>query len=381
MTLPIGICAGEPSGDELGAGLIRELRALRPEARFLGIAGPRMRAAGCQGLYPMERLSVVGLVEGAVRLLELLPVRRRLAARLIGERCALFVGIDAPDFNLALEARLHRAGMRTAHYVSPSVWAWRRYRVRSMARSLDRVLTLFPFEEAFYRDHGLAAECVGHPLADAIPERTEPAAARAALGLPVDRPLVALLPGSRSGEVERLAAPMLGAAGWLARRRPRLAFCAAPAAGVAAAVFERRAAALPVPAGLYLRAGQARLAIGAADVVLIASGTATLEAMLVKRPMVITYRTHPLTWAIGRRMLHVEHVGLPNLLAGRRLVPELLQGEATAERLGAAVLAELEQPRRAAELAREFARIHRELRRGADRRAAQAIAGLLEGRR
>jgi len=381
MALRIGICAGEASGDLLGAGLIAALRARRPDLHFVGIGGPRMIAAGCESLYPIDRLAVIGLVEGAVRLIELAPVRRRIARHLIDWGCELFIGIDAPDFNLGLEASVHRAGVATVHYVSPSVWAWRQYRVRRMAGTVDRVLTLFPFEAAFYAEHRVAATFVGHPLANAIPLASDQQVARETLGVPSQAPIVALLPGSRRGEVQRLAGLMIGAAEWLRRRRARIQFVVAPADTATRGCFEDALGSHGSSGEYHFAEGRARVAMAAADTVLLASGTATLETLLVKRPMVICYRTHPLTWLIGRRLLKVAHVGLPNLLAGRRLVPELLQDQATPERLGAALLSLLGDQARGARLNVEFERIHRQLRNQATERAADAVLEVVGERR
>ena len=375
----IALVAGEASGDQLGAGLVRAIRRRHPEACFEGIAGPRMVEAGCASVYPMERLSVMGLVEVVGRYLELVPVRARLARDLAADPPDVFVGIDAPDFNLALEAKLRRAGVRTVHYVSPSVWAWRGWRLRTIARSVDRMLTLFPFEAPLYERQGVPVTYVGHPLADAIPLETDRAASREALGLPREGTVIGLLPGSRIGEVERLGASIVGAARWLAARRPEVSFVAPMAT---AAVRDRFQAALDRHgAGIRCAVvdGQARAAMGASDVVLLASGTASLETMLVKRPMVITYRMAPATWAIGRRLLYVEHVGLPNILAGGSVVPELLQDAATPERLGAAVLDWLEDPAACARLVERFAALHATLACDADERAADAVLAVARG--
>ena len=375
----VAIVAGEASGDLLGEGLIEALRERFPRARFEGIAGPRMQAAGCESLYPMERLSVMGLAEVAGRMPEVIRLRRRLARRWLADRPAVFVGVDAPDFNLHLEMRLRAAGVRTVHYVSPSVWAWRRYRLRKIRAGVDRMLALFPFEEAFYAAHGVPACFVGHPLADRLEEAPDPAPARARLGIAPHGPVVALLPGSRLTEVGAMGTSLVGAANWLARRRPDTRFVVPL---VDRATRERFQQAIHTSqdggAVFHLVDGDAHGAMQAADVVLLASGTATLEALLIGRPMVITYRTHPVTWAIGSRLLQVPCVGLPNLLAGRQVAPELLQHAATAPRLGAEVLALLRSPDARARQCAAWRAIAGTLRRGASERAASAVSSLLE---
>ena len=303
----VALVAGELSGDRLGAGLIRALRERSPHARFEGIAGPAMVEEGCRCLYPMERLSVAGLVEAVPRYFALLPVRNRLARAWIADPPDVFVGVDAPDFNLALEVRLRRAGIRTVHYVSPSVWAWRRYRVRKIARAADLLLALFPFEPDFYADHGVRATFVGHPTADAIPSPPDREAARRHLDLPRHGDVVALLPGSRRSELSQLTGPMVEAALWLAARREGIRFVV-PIASPSLRrhfedVLEERGRGLDI----RMLDGDSWSAMSAADAVLLASGTATLEALLHRRPMVITYRTLAVTWAIGRRLLHVSH--------------------------------------------------------------------------
>lgn len=324
-------------------------------------------------MYPMERLSVMGLFESFGRYPELIPVRRRLAARLIARPPDVFVGIDAPDFNLSLECMLHAAGVPTVHYVSPSVWAWRRYRLRKIARAVDRMLVLFPFERDFYRAHDVPVSFVGHPMADEIPPQTDAGAARRDLGIDREREWIALLPGSRVSEVRYLAEPMVQAARWLLRRRPGVGFIAPMVNADVRALFEAAIRRHGEGIDLRLVEGRARDVMTASNAVLAASGTATLEALLLKRPMVITYRTMPLTWMIGRRMLHVDHVGLPNLLAGEEIVPELLQDDARPEKLGAALLRYLESPELVTALTARFAEIHDTLRNDASARAAEAV--------
>jgi lipid-A-disaccharide synthase len=376
--LRVVIIAGESSGDLLGAGLMEAIKKLRPEARFEGIAGPRMQRAGCTSLYPMERLSVMGLFESFGRYLEIIPVRRRLARRWIADPPDVFVGIDAPDFNLTLESALRAAGVPTVHYVSPSVWAWRRYRLPKIARAVDRMLVLFPFERDFYQSHDIAVSFVGHPMADEIPMRSDTAAARDALGLDGEREWVALLPGSRVTEVRFLAEPLVKTARWLSARRPGIGFIVPLVNAATRSLFETALQQYGKDIDIRLLEGQAREAMAASDAVLAASGTATLEALLLKRPMVITYRTLALTWMIGRQIFYVDHIGLPNLLAGSEVVPELLQDDALPEKLGPALLRFLEAPDLVEALRARFTAIHQSLKNDASARAAEAVVEVAE---
>ena len=375
------IVAGETSGDNLAAGLIRALRARRPGLTFEGIAGPSMVAAGCRAWDSIERLSVMGLFEVVSHLPRLLAVRRRVLELAADPPPLAFIGVDYPEFNLALATRLHERGVPTVQYVSPQVWAWRQGRVRRMTRFLDLVLCLLPFEKRFYDGAGLAAEFVGHPLADRIPLEPDRWAARARLGLPAEPTVVALLPGSRRGEVERLAADFLGAAALIAARRPDVRFVAPMANPGAREIFERHLKGHP-GLDILVSDGQSEAALTAADCVLVASGTATLETLLCKRPMVVAYRVGRATAAVFRAfgMMKAPFFAQPNLLAGRRVVPELLQEEVTPARLAAEILAWLDDPPRAAAAVEEFRRIHAELRRGASERAAEAVLALLDRR-
>lgn len=332
-----------------------------------------MIAAGCEALYPMERLAVIGVAETFRRYWELRGVRHWLTKRFIEDPPDLFVGVDAPDFNLSLELALRRAGISTVHYASPQVWAWRKYRLPKIRRSVDMMLTLFPFEEEFFRKHGVKARFVGHPLADVIPDTTDQGAARASLGLAPDAETVAILPGSRQSEVTLLAEPMIGAARWLAGRRPGLRFVVPLVNDQARDRFKAALRANGDFPEMRLLSGDARSAMAAADAVLLASGTATLEALLLKRPMVITYRLGRLSWWIASKVVKVPFAGLPNLLAGKALVPELLQDDATPEKLGAALLPYLQDPQLVDALRKEFRRIHGILRNHADERAADAV--------
>ncbi|MGK2926122.1 MAG: lipid-A-disaccharide synthase [Lysobacterales bacterium] len=378
----IALVAGEASGDQLGAALVERLRRNWPQARFVGVGGRRMRDAGVDAWWDSQELAVMGLFEVLKHFPRLLKLRRELTRRLLALRPDLFIGIDAPDFNLGLEIKLRRAGIRTAHYVSPTVWAWRRKRVRKIGRAADLVLCLFPFEPAFYRDHGVAATYVGHPLADQIEPCDDPARqqayARAALGLTPAATTIALLPGSRVSEVELLAPPMIAAAARLCQRRPDVQFVAALANDRVAACFGGAMEAAGFPQ-VTLTRDRPRDVLAAADVVLCASGTATLETMLVNRPLVMAYRLNTATYLAAKhlRLIRPQLFALPNILAGERLVAELLQGEASGERLAEEAERWLDEPERAAELRRRFRELHEELRCDASGRAAAAVSGLL----
>lgn len=377
------LVAGEASGDALGAGLIRALRESEPEADFLGVAGPRMAAAGCRRLASVDELAVMGLAEVVGHLPRLLKLRRRLVEDLVSARPDCVIGIDAPEFNLGLETRLKSAGIPVIHYVSPSVWAWRPGRVKTVAKACDKVLCLFPFEPAYYGNVGVHAEFVGHPLADAIPPEVDRAAARRSLGFGDDRCVAALLPGSRASEAGRLAAPFAAAARLMVARRPGIEFIAPMAGERAREIFREAVAREGLENAVRIVDGRAHEVMAASDVALIASGTATLEAMLLDCPMVVAYRVAPLTHLLLKRtgLLRIRRYALPNILAGRSLVPELMQGEVTAEALAAAALAWLEEPKRVRAYRRQCRRYHDELRQGADQRAAASVRALVRGRR
>ncbi|PZQ13493.1 MAG: lipid-A-disaccharide synthase [Rhodanobacter denitrificans] len=378
----IVLVAGEASGDLLGADLIAGLRARFPDARFAGVGGPRMIAAGLDAWYPAEALAVMGLVEVLRHLPSLLAIRRDVRRRTLALRPAVFVGIDAPDFNLGLERTLKDAGIRTVHYVSPSVWAWRERRAAKIGRSADRVLCLFPMEPAIYARHGVDARFVGHPLADAFAMEPDQAAARSALGLPAHAPVLALLPGSRLGEIRRLGADFLDAATLLAREVPDLQVLAPMANAACRAAFEALVATRDGGAvSLRILDGQAHAAMIAADAVLLASGTAALEALLAKRPMTVAYRLAPWTYRLvkGLGLLKVERYSLPNHLAGRDLVPELMQDDCTPEALAASLRPWLLAPGLTPELREAYSRIHRALIGDPDHDAAAAIAELVGG--
>jgi lipid-A-disaccharide synthase len=350
---------------------MRALKVRHPSVEFIGVGGPLMQAEGMVSYFPMERLAVMGLVEVLGRLKELLAKRKQLVQTLIGEKPDVFIGIDAPDFTLNIELKLRRAGIKTVHYVSPSVWAWRQKRVLKIREGCDLMLTLLPFEARFYEEKGVPVRFVGHPLADTIPLESDRAAARAELGLAAG-PLVALMPGSRGGEVGRLGGLFFDAAERLMALRPGIRFvlpCASPERRVQ---IEQLLQGRDVP--VLLLDGGSHLALAACDAVLIASGTATLEALLYKRPMVVAYRLAPITFWILKRLVKSPYVSLPNLLAQRLLVPELLQDAATAETLAQTLLPLLDGGE--AQTA-GFDAIHRILRRDASNQAADAVLGLL----
>lgn len=377
MTRPlrIALVAGEASGDILGSGLMQALKARHPDAEFIGVGGPLMEAEGLVSYFPMERLAVMGLVEVLGRLPELLRRRKRLIATLIDARPDVFIGIDAPDFNLGVELKLRRAGIRTVHYVSPSVWAWRQKRVLKIREGCDLMLTLFPFEAQFYEAHQVPVRFVGHPLADTIPLQADRAAARAAIDVPEDVSLVALMPGSRGGEVGKLGSLFLDAAERMRSMRSGLHFvlpCASPARRQQ---LEQMLAGRNLP--LTLLDGRSHQALAACDAVLIASGTATLEALLYKRPMVVAYKVAPMTYRILKRLVKSPYVSLPNLLAQRLLVPELLQDAATAEALAQKLVPLLD----GGDVQTEgFDVIHRTLRLDASKEAAGAVLELIGSR-
>lgn len=377
----IAIIAGEASGDILGAGLIRSLRKRYPKARFVGIGGDEMIAEGFHSLVPMERLSVMGLVEVLGRIRELFSIRARLLEYFFTTPPDVVIGIDSPDFTLAIERRCREAGIPSVHYVSPSVWAWRQKRIFKIAKSVDLMLTLFPFEARFYEEHNVPVAFVGHPLADRIPMQPDTGAARKALGLNLDQPVLAVLPGSRGGEVERLGTLFLEASRWLQGRRPDIQLVIPCVNRDREKQVEGLVEALEVKLPVTLVRGRSREVMAASDVVLLASGTATLEAMLLKRPMVVGYRLSNLSYKLLSRLVKVPWVALPNLLAQKGLVPELLQDDATPEALGAAVLERMENTEEREQLQQAFTELHDSLRQNADERAATAISELMERRR
>lgn len=373
----IGIVVGEASGDILGAALMQELRKHFPTAEFSGIGGPRMLAQGFHSYFPQDRLAVMGLIEPLKRLPELLRIRKFLREHFIANPPAVFIGVDSPDFTLSLELSLKEQGIKTVHYVSPSVWAWRQKRIVKIARAVDLMLTLLPFEAKFYQDHNVPVEFVGHHLADEIPLTVDKITARKSLGLPEEGRIVALLPGSRASEVDRMGELFMCAAVCCLKQDPNIHFII-PAASPDR--YRQLHIELTdfVDFPIELLNGHSHEAMAAADVVLLASGTVTLEALLLKKPMVVAYKMAPLTFKILSWLVKTPWVSLPNLLAQKMLVPELLQDKATPEALSAAVMNYFDNPDEAQALSQTFAQMHVELKRDASARAADAVARLIQ---
>jgi len=381
----IGIVAGEASGDILGAALMVAIQQRYPECIFEGIGGPRMQAAGCSSFFPMDRLAVMGLVEPLKRLPELLHIRGFLKRHFERKPPDLFIGIDSPDFNLNIENHLHRLGIKTAHYVSPSVWAWRQKRIFKIKQSVDLMLTLFPFEAAFYQQHGVPVEFVGHPLADQIPLTNDSTVARNLLGLDLQKQLVALLPGSRATEVSLMGPIVIETALWCLQHDPSIGFVI-PALN--SERYQQLTQMLATPGIEYLQAtgrplpvtlltGHSQDAMAAADAVLMASGTTTLEALLLKKPMVVIYKMAPLSAWLLRRLVKSKFISLPNLLTGSALVPEVLQENTRADVLGPLLMDVLKNTHQRELLLTRFDAIHRDLRRNASERAADALLKLM----
>lgn len=374
----IGIVAGEASGDLLGSHLIAALREKLPNAEFIGIAGPKMQSAGARSLFPMEKLAVRGYLEVLRHFREILAIRRKLRRYFLDNPPDLFIGVDAPDFNLGLEKALKAHGIPTIHYVSPSVWAWRRERVKTIARSVTHILALFPFEPPIYQDAGVAVSYVGHPMADVIPQQPDRKAARATLKLPQDATIIALLPGSRQSELHYMAELFIRTAQTIAALKPDVQFLVPLVSRETRDYFE--AALYRLDAGnlrLKILFGHAHTALTAANIALVASGTATLETALLKRPMVITYKLSRFSAFLMRRRGYLPYFGLPNVMAGRFIVPELLQEDATPDNLAQALLNLLQDEQVQAGLLAEFASIHQALRQDTARRACEAVLNYL----
>lgn len=375
--LRIGMVVGEVSGDQLGAGLIRALKARNPGVRVEGVAGPAMREAGCDVWEDADTLAVMGLVEPVKVLPRLLRLRRSLVKRWAEDPPDIFVGIDAPDFNLGLEKALRSRGITTVHFVSPTVWAWRQGRVRKVAKAVDLVLCIFPFEEDFYKAHDVAAEFIGHPLADSVDTDIDSAAMRRQLGLTAPR-VIAVMPGSRRNEIARLGPVFAKACGLLIDRYPDLQFVAPMVSPTLREAFKVQIDAAGMGDHIKLIDGNAVAAIVAADVVLLASGTASLQTALYGRPMVAAYKLSPLTYLMHRlfKLVKVKYFAMPNLLTDEPMVPEFLQDDATPEALSAAVAELLNDPDRRAVIESRFVALRAELTRGAQQRAAKAILDL-----
>lgn len=370
----IALVAGEASGDLLASHLIAALKQRLPDARFYGIGGPKMEGQGFDAWWPQEKLAVMGYWDALKHYREIAGIRRQLKKRLLEQRPDVFIGVDAPDFNLGLEKDLKRAGIRTVHYVSPSIWAWRGGRVKKIARAVDRLLALFPMEPPLYEKARVPVTYVGHPLADLIPMETPREAVRDKLGLPQDRPIFALLPGSRQGELAAMADTFVQTAKCVHASLPEALFVVPLTTRETrlrfeTAIYEQQAGDLP----FRLLFGHAQDALGACDVALVKSGTSTLEAALYKRPMVITYKIARFSYWLMKRMAYLPYVGLPNVLAGRFVVPELLQDEATPEKLAEALVKLYQDKDGAREIEAAFADIHRQLRRNTAEKAAQAV--------
>mgnify|MGYP000114952010 FL=1 len=374
----IAIVVGETSGDMLGIGLMKALKKQYPDATFEGIGGPLMEAEGFKSFVPMERLAVMGLVEILGRLFELLKVRKKLVKYWQQNPPDVFIGIDAPEFNTQLEYKLKTSGIKTVHYVSPSVWAWRSKRIHKIKKSVDLMLTLFPFEAKFYQEHDVPVSFVGHNLADSIPFENHADDARQVFNIEPNEKVVCLMPGSRGSEVEKLCPVFLQTAERIAQHNPDVRFILPAANHVRKQQIEQFLEEMKPTANIEVIDGHSKTCMQAADVILLASGTATLEGMLLKKPMVVSYIVAPLTYRIMRRLLKQDFISLPNLLAGREVVPEILQEHATAENLAKAVNERLEDESLIHQLQETFLFIHKQLKRGANEQAALAIVNLLE---
>mgnify|MGYP000055950614 FL=1 len=374
----IAIVVGETSGDMLGIGLMKALKKQYPDATFEGIGGPLMEAEGFKSFVPMERLAVMGLVEILGRLFELLKVRKKLVKYWQQNPPDVFIGIDAPEFNTQLEYKLKTSGIKTVHYVSPSVWAWRSKRIHKIKKSVDLMLTLFPFEAKFYQEHDVPVSFVGHNLADSIPFENQADDARQVFNIEPNEKVVCLMPGSRGSEVEKLCPVFLQTAERIAQHNPDVRFILPAANHVRKQQIEQFIEEMKPAAKIEVIDGHSKTCMQAADVILLASGTATLEGMLLKKPMVVSYIVAPLTYRIMRRLLKQDFISLPNLLAGREVVPEILQEHATAENLAKAVNERLEDESLIHQLQETFLFIHKQLKRGANEQAALAIVNLLK---
>jgi lipid-A-disaccharide synthase len=375
----IAMVAGEASGDLLGAHLIAALKKQRKDLQFFGIAGPKMQSEGANSLYPIEKLSVRGYVEVLNHLFSLLKLRRNLLRQILNEKPDVFIGIDAPDFNFWLERKLKKHGIPTIHYASPSIWAWRGGRIHKIKRAVSHMLTLFPFEPAIYQKAGVPVTFVGHPLADEIPLKPNMKGARETLKLKQSSLVIAMLPGSRQSEVQQHADLFIKTAQLIAQENSNSIFLVPLITRATRNLFENALYKIqPESLNMQVLFGHAHDAMEAADVVIVASGTATLEAALLKRPMLITYRMPTISWHILKRMNYLPYVGLPNVLAGKFLVPELLQKEATPEKLADAVTHMLNDPTRIKEIKQEFTEIHQSLKQNTAKKASEVVLSYIK---
>ena len=374
--LIIALVAGETSGDILGAGLIRALKKHHPNIKFVGIAGPQMQAEGCQAWYEMEELSVMGIVEVLGRLRRILAIRRDITKRLIDLKPDVFIGIDAPDFNLSLEGKLKQTGIKTIHYVSPSVWAWKQKRVFKIKRNTNLILAFLPFEKAFYDKFDVPCRFIGHKMADDIPLEPDQTAMRQQLGIPVDCQCLALLPGSRHAEVTLLSEPFLKAAQLLRDKFPDLHIVVPLVNGKRRAEFEQIKAEIAPKLNLQLLDGHAREAMIASNAAILASGTVALECMLAKCPMVVGYKMKAFTFWMAKKLIKTPYVSLPNILAGKEIVPELLQHDCTPENIANHIVPLLKSDN--SELKATFLALHKQIRCNADEQAAQAVLDVLK---
>ena len=376
----IGIVAGEVSGDILGADLISAIRKQCPDTQFVGIGGDRMKNAGCVCLYPAEKLSVMGFSEVFRHFLELLSIRNTIKSCFLNDPPDVFIGIDAPDFNFPLERRLRKEGVKIIHYVSPSIWAWREYRLGSIAKTVNMMLTLFPFESAYYEKYNIPVRFVGHPLASKIDLEPNQVAARIQLGLPENDRIIALMPGSRKSELNKLVEPFLKTALWCDQHAGKFHFLANLVNEDAREYFEKNVRKISPNIQISTYTGKSLQVMAAADVVLLASGTAALEAMLLKRPMVVAYKVNWLTYQIAKRLVKVPFVSLPNLLAGKELVPEYLQHDCRPELMGKAIMKWLEDKNSVINLVGEFRNIHDQIRLESSDIAATTVLEIIDAR-
>lgn len=377
----IGIVAGEASGDAIAADFILKYKNKYPNTVFEGIAGPKMKAAGCVALYDSERLAVMAITEVIGRLFELLHIRKKVIAHFLQNPPDIFIGVDAPDFNLALERKLKSNNILTAHYVSPSVWAWRQYRVKKIKKSVDLMLTLFPFEADFYRKHKVPVEFIGHPMADEIGFDDKRNEARFSLSLDEGIQIVALLPGSRTSEVDKLLPLMLQTADLCLKKNneenPKLRFLIPAATSTLYKKINQLVSESDISSHVRVENGNARTVMQAADVILLASGTATLEAMLLNKPMIVTYKVSPLSYRVMKLLSNVQHISLPNFFTHTQPVPEFIQDDATAENIASHLMALLSDKEAQAHMCKTFRENHNQLRKDASGRAVETIAALI----